>query len=371
MNPFKYGQVVRGDDFCQRPELEKNLSDLIKRGQNTYIQGERRSGKSSLIYETMRNLKKQRLIYIDLLETKTSDDFLKRIVTSVVTIEHQPGVLNKIFQKLAYLRPVASIDPISGMPTLTLDATVQLKPDSIPGVLDLISSYQLKTKPLVVVFDEFQDILNLSDCSETLAQLRSKIQFLSDIPFIFAGSIRNKMNGIFNDPDSAFFKSAMPIEVGPLKRSLFEAFIADKFKTGKRKIVADVLDYIFDICFEVAGDIQQLCGALWDTTSYGAPILKEQIPSALEQIFAHESKGYETTLKIISGQQLKFLTGLARIGGKNPTSSQFLKQSGIAQPSSAKAALMRLLELKIIFQYEKEYRFVNPFFRAWLLHKNF
>jgi hypothetical protein len=371
VNPFKYGQIVKENDFCRRPELEKNLANQIKRGQNVYIQGERRTGKSSLIYETVRKLKKRRIIYIDLLETKTSDDFLKRIVTSVISIEQPAGILNKVFQKLAYLRPVASIDPLSGMPTLTLDASVQLKPDSIPGVLDLISSYQLKTKPLVVVFDEFQDILNLKDSSETLAQLRSKIQFQSDIPFLFAGSIRNKMNSIFNDPDSAFFKSAIPIEVGPLKKKSFQEFIAEKFKTGKRKITSNVMDHIFEICINVAGDIQQLCSALWDTTSYGDYILEEQIPSALEQIFAHESKGYETTLKIISGQQLKFLTGLARIGGYTPTSSSFLKQSGIPQASSAQAALKRLLDLKIIFHYEKDYRFVNPFFRAWLLYKNF
>jgi len=85
---------------------------------------------------------------------------------------------------------------------------------------------------------------------------------------------------------------------------------------------------------------------------------------------------YETVRKtekgrIISGQQLKFLTGLARIGGYTPTSSQFLKQSGIPQASSAQAALKRLLDLKILFHYEKDYRFVNPFFRAWLLYKNF
>ncbi len=30
MNPFKYGQIVRGNDFCRRPELEKNLANLIK-----------------------------------------------------------------------------------------------------------------------------------------------------------------------------------------------------------------------------------------------------------------------------------------------------------------------------------------------------
>jgi AAA+ ATPase superfamily predicted ATPase len=184
VNPFKYGQIVKENDFCRRPELEKNLANQIKRGQNVYIQGERRTGKSSLIYETVRKLKKRRIIYIDLLETKTSDDFLKRIVTSVISIEQPAGILNKVFQKLAYLRPVASIDPLSGMPTLTLDASVQLKPDSIPGVLDLISSYQLKTKPLVVVFDEFQDILNLNDSSETLKYNFSLISPFS-LPAVF------------------------------------------------------------------------------------------------------------------------------------------------------------------------------------------
>jgi uncharacterized protein len=305
------------------------------------------------------------------LEIKTSDDFLKRIVTSVVSMEQSAGFLNRVFQKLAYLRPVASIDPLSGMPTLTLDASVQLNPDSIAGVLDLIASFHLKTKPLVVVFDEFQDILKLKDSRETLARLRSKIQFQSGIPFLFAGSIRNRMDEIFNDPDSAFFKSAIPIEVGPLKNEFFQEFIIKKFEIGKRKITSDVMDRIFDICINVAGDIQQLCGALWDTTVYGGHMLEGQIPLALEQIFAHESKGYETTLNIISGQQLKFLTGLAKIGGRTPTSSDFLKQSGISQPSSAQAALKRLMDLKIIFHYENDYRFVNPFFRAWLLYKNF
>ena len=369
MNPFRYGQIVKADDFCIRPELEKILTEEIRRGQNLYIQGERRTGKSSLIFETIRKLKRHKIIFIDLLEVKSSDDLLKRMVTGVVAVEQSASLLNKVFQKLAYLRPIVSIDPISGLPTLTLDASIQLKPDSIAGILDLISTYHSKTKPLVVVFDEFQDSLNLKDASETLAQLRSKIQFLSDIPFLFSGSIRSKMGTIFNDPDSAFFKSALPIEVGPLDRELFQAFIVDKFATGKRNIAESVLDQIFEICFNVAGDIQQFCSAIWETTAYGDPILDQQIPEALQRIFAHEAKGYETTLKIVSGQQLKFLTGLARMDGLAPTSSNFLKQAGIPQASSAQTILKRLLNLKILFYYENEYRFVNPFFRAWLLYK--
>jgi hypothetical protein len=50
-----------------------------------------------------------------------------RNVHSVISIEQPAGILNQVFQKPAYLRPVASIDPLSGMPTLTLDASIQLK----------------------------------------------------------------------------------------------------------------------------------------------------------------------------------------------------------------------------------------------------
>jgi hypothetical protein len=177
------------------------------------------------------------------------------------------------------------------------------------------------------------------------------------------------MDSIFNNPDSAFFKSAIPIHVGFLDENTFQEFIKKKFNTGKRQIAANTLNSIFEICFSIPGDVQQLCSALWDTTSFGAQITDEQIPVALEQIFSHELKGYETILKIITVQQLKLLTGLARLGGKAPMSSGFLKNAGFYQASSVKRALNRLIELRVIFNSNNEYRFVNPFFRAWLLHK--
>ncbi len=369
MNHFYYGQIVKDINFCRRPVLVEKLGGNIKRGQNVYIQGERRTAKSSLIFETISSLKKSRLIYVDLLEAKSSDDFLKRVVMAVVSMEKSTRFFEQIFQKLSHMRPMASVDPLTGLPTLTLDAAVELKPDSIPSVLDLISSYHSKTKPLVVVFDEFQDILNLKDAREVLALLRSKVQFQTDIAYVFAGSIRNKMDSIFNNPDSAFFKSAIPIHVGSLDKNTFQEFITKKFKTGKRQIASNPLNSIFNNCFSIPGDVQQLCSALWDTTSFGDRISEEQIPVALEHIFSHELKGYETILKIITVQQLKLLTGLARLGGKAPMSSDFLKNAGIYQASSVKRALNRLIDLRIIFHYENEYRFVNPFFRAWLLYK--
>ena len=177
------------------------------------------------------------------------------------------------------------------------------------------------------------------------------------------------MDLIFNDPNSAFYKSTKSIQVGPINQDNFQKFIRNKFEAGKRQISLETLGEIFKICFNIPGDVQQLCSALWDTTSSGTRIVENYIQPALERIFSNELKGYEASLTILTNQQLKLLTGLARLGGKAPMSSDFMKQSGIIQASSIKRALNRLIDLNIIFYIDNEYRFINPFFRAWLLYK--
>jgi len=369
MNPFKYGQVVKEADFCPRPKLLKNVEEFIKSAQNILIQGERRTGKTSLIFEALRRLRKRHVVYVDLLEVKSSDDLCKRIIKAVISMEQQSGVAEKLFKSLSRLRPTLSIDPITGQPSISLDASIKLQPDSIESILDMVGTIN-KRKAIVVVFDEFQDILNLKDSKEALALLRSKIQFHSKIPYIFAGSIRNKMNDIFNHPDSAFFKSAIAINVGPINREQFIAFLESKFLLGKRSIDLPNFNLIFEIAENIPGDIQQLCGAIWEITSYRDKIDESIIPKALQLIYAREFKGYEAILVQLTANHLKCLVGLAKIGGKAPLSSEFVKVAGIELPATIKKALTRLIQLKIIYRYQGEYKFVNPFFKSWLLFKN-
>jgi hypothetical protein len=369
MNPFKYGRVVFDRDFCPRPRLQRELEGHISSNQNVLLEGERRIGKTSLVYETLRHLPKHRLLYVDILEIKSADDFCRRLIKAMVSMEQKSGTVEKIFKSLTQLKPVMGVDPLTGTPTLSLDASVELKPGSIEGLLDWIQA-ESQRKQIVVVFDEFQDILNLKDALTVLALLRGKIQFHGDITYIFAGSVRNQMDEIFNHPDSAFFKSAITIPVGPLDRLIFAEFIAEKFKQGKRSITPELLEKVFEIAQDIPGDIQQLCGAIWETTSYKDDVVTGIIPSALELIYSRELKGYEAVLGQLSGQQLRCLSGLARIGGKSPLSTEFIKETGISHSASIKKALNRLVKLKIIYRYQKEYKFINPFFKSWIIYKN-
>ena len=65
-----------------------------------------------------------------------------------------------------------------------------LSPESIPEVLEVVAQVA-RRKPTVVFFDEFQDVLKIENHAQAaVAQLRSRIQFHADIPYVFAGSIR-------------------------------------------------------------------------------------------------------------------------------------------------------------------------------------
>ena len=370
MNPFKYGQVVGGDDFCPRPALIKQMTGFLQSGQNVVVLGERRIGKTSLICEAARRSKKRRVLYADLLEIKSADDLCKRLVKAIISLEQESGLLEKALRSLSQLRPSVSLDPLTGKPSVSLDATVRLQPESIEGLLDMVQTIHQR-RPLVVVLDEFQDILNLKDSKEAIATLRSKIQFHTDIPYVFAGSVRNRMAEIFTHPDSAFFKSAALLNVGRIDPGKFSDFLQRRFAQGKRKVDGCVMEKAFELADEIPGDIQQLCAALWEVTSYKGQITEDVIPNALQLIFARESKGYEAVLLQITALQLRCLVGLAQLGGKTPMSKDFLRETGIATPASVQRALSRLEKLKIIYRHEGRCKFVNPFLKSWLIHKDY
>lgn len=366
MNPFRYGQVVSKRDFCSRPLLLKQLMNFAESGQNVFLQGERRTGKTSLIHEVVRRLPTCKLLHIDLLEVKTIDDLCRRMITSIVRTERRASFQRKLLIALSHLRPSLSVDPVTGFPTVSFDSRIGIKPDTIGGILDLIAELGRKKK-LVVAFDEFQDVLNIPESSRALALLRSRIQFYSGITYFFAGSVRNQMNGIFTDPSSPFFKSAASLEVGPIDGDTFVPFLKRKFVSGKRSISTETVEAVICMAGNIPGDVQELCACIWDATSAGASIAQKHLDAGLNLIFARERKAYEATLICITGLQLRCLVGLAEADSTKVLSSGFLEKTGIRTTSSVQAALKRLVKLKIIYRHEGTYRLVNPFFGSWLI----
>jgi len=369
MNPFKYGRVVDKQDYCPRPALERQLRSRIQSGQNVYIEGERRTGKTSLIINTIASMKGKKHVYIDLLEVKTVQDIHKRVLHGILQSHRETGFITRMLTGLAALRPALGFDPMTGLPTISLDNSIDLPPDSLEGLLDLFLRRDFRNH--AVVIDEFQDILNLPDARAVQAVMRGRIQFIQNVPFVFCGSVRSRINLIFNDPDSPFYKAALPTDVGPIERSGFSAFLTAKFKRAGMALSPAVLNRIFAITGENPGDTQQLCAALFDVSERGTGLSEDSVNEALVRVFSQEQKGYEAHMARITAVQLKCLCALARHGGKNILSRDFMTVSGIKNPTTIKKSFKRMENLKIVFNTESQYKFVNPFFGQWLVYRNF
>lgn len=366
MNPFRYGCIVNGDFFCPRPALERELKRLILSGQNVVIQGERRIGKTSLVCETIRKVKGVKLLYVDLLGIKTISDLCRKITTSVVQLDKRQSFLKKTAELLARLRPTLTIDANTGTPTLSVDVGASSTPDSLEDILDMVAFHARKEK-LCVVFDAFQDVLRIENADAILATMRGKIQFQSETPYVFLGSIHNEMSAMFTNSRSPFYKSAALFDIGRIDDGDFADFLIRRFKTGRRSVTREAVSSILNATNRVSGDVQELCDALWATTEPDSTVTEADIPGALDLVFSRESKAYSPIITSLTAIQMRVLRGIAQYGGRAILSEGFLSHVGMSNPSSVRKSVLRMVDLDILYAHEGEYKFSNPFFRLWLL----
>jgi len=338
---------------------------MLASGQNVVVQGERRMGKTSLVQETIRGMRGWRLVYVDLLNVRSVGDICKRVLSGLHASAKDESLFRKALRLLPMLRPVMSVDPITGGVGYSLDLKASQDPNAIEEVVNLLAD-QAGRGQTVVVFDEFQDILNLSDAQTVLAVMRGRIQFQSDVPYVFTGSVRNQMIDLFDNPDSAFYKSATTLCVGTIEREDFRPFLRERFRTAGRDVPNDVLDAVAAEANDIPGDVQELCEALCDVTEGRKAIVSADVSEALRIVYAREGDKFESFTARLTPIQFKMLVALAVRGGTNVQSVAFLAEAGISNAASARRALSRLEELRHIYAFRGEWRFNSTFFRSWL-----
>ena len=95
------------------------------------------------------------------------------------------------------------------------------------------------------------------------------------------------------------------------------------------------------------------------------------IKPALDEIFEQESGSFELQTTRLTRYQFKVLVALAKLGGRNVYSSEFMSAAEVPSSGTATKALQRLVADGLVFVHDKEYRFFNPFLRAWLISKGY
>ena len=370
-NPFQYGHVVRGEAFCNRNRERQELRRAVENAEKLFVYSERRLGKTSLVRGVLDRLPRKSFVgvYVDLWPTDSELSFVKQtgraIARSLATTASK--MLEAARTYLDRLAPSVTIDE-EGKPRVNFGVSDSTRTDQqLEDVLAVPSRIASRgRKRVVVVFDEFQRILDYgSDTVER--ELRSSIQHHDDVCYLFLGSRKHLIQGMFLDKSRPLYRAAGHYPLTPIDASHWVPFIRKRFADA-RKTIND--KKILNLCALTEGHpfyTQHLCHGLWESCEPGKTVTDAMIGDALDTLLAREAYAYTTLWESLVVNQRRFLTGLALADSPvQPFAASFTRRHGLRSASNAQRAAETLLAKDVIDRENGTFLIVDRFFKLWI-----
>jgi uncharacterized protein len=370
-NPFPVAAYHGAEYFCDRRKETLQLINQIRAGNSTTLIAIRRIGKTGLLQHVLSQLPEEHVgIYIDILETETLGQFLNKLSTSLLHAAPEKSKLGKnIWNFIKSIRPVISFDLLTGAPQATFDLKQKETEQNIDSILNFLDQQHFKT---VIAIDEFQQIVNYPE-KNTDAWLRSRIQLLKNIVFIFSGSQQHLMTELFASPKRPFFRSTSILKLEKLDFQVYRDFIVEMFHKYKKEMSPAIAEeilrwgnvhtyYIQQICNRVfTATAKQVTPELWKQQVYD--LLKEQ-----EIVFL----GYRNLLTNVQWQLLKSIASEEKV--YHPTGKEFMSKHKLTNSATIIRTLQSLLQNELIYKdFDKEgrayYSVYDVFFQKWCSEK--
>ncbi len=359
-NPFRYGVVVRGNDFVDRDAEINQLFREVSSGKSVVLYSKRRMGKSSLLAEVSR-LYSRRLTFvkIDLYGMTERQQLLKSIADE--TARSALGPIKRISSELAEFARTAKLGfSVSSRGEVIVKLTGgDLQSEELDQTLDLPEKMSRHTgRRIVVVFDEFQEIVDIGGVP-LLKRMRSRFQNHENVSYVFSGSKRHLLKGIFDEEQGAFFKFARPMELGPIPSPDFVRFIVSKFKSSGLEIDREVARTVLETTRGHPYYTQQVAHELFDLSS--APSVND-VAVAASMAIDHQSPAFTAIWESVrSNDQRRLLLALterpnSRYGFDFITRHQ-LKNASSIQRAEKQLTLKGVVDNGVIS---------DPMFEEWL-----
>lgn len=366
-NPFLYQGYVSPEYFCDRIEETEELIANLNNGRNTTLISPRRIGKTGLILNTFHHIKATNkeavCIYIDIFATKNLHEFVETLGKAVIedAINREKSFTVKILDFLKGLRPTITPDLLTGMPTVSVTIASHQAEYTLKSIFTHLDGLD---KPVYLAIDEFQQISGYPE-KGTEALLRSYIQFIHNVKFIFSGSKQHIMAQMFFSPGRPFYQSTATIGLSPLHEEIYYDFARKFFEAKQGSISAEIFHDIYERFDGVTQNVQQLLNRLYETELQVNNT--QQVNDAIQHIINRNCIQYETLIGFLTDNQLSVLKAIAKNDiVQSPLSSAFIKQHDLPSSSSVKTALTVLIEKDIVYHQTMGYQVYDRFFNYWL-----
>lgn len=366
-NPFVVYGYKGPEYFCDRQKETEKIMSTLHGECNVTLVAPRRMGKTGLIHHVFNKIEKSdkdvKCFYIDIYATKNLEQLVQLLAQEIIgkldTVSQ--SALRHVQTFFSSFRPTVTIDEMTGIPTFSLD----IKPAESKASLKRIFDYmKVSEKRCYVAIDEFQQILSYPETG-TEALLRSYIQFLPNVYFIFAGSRQHMMEEMFLSANRPFFQSSMIMSLKSIDKKEYLTFANNWLKSGGRSIPSETFDYISDISKGTTWYIQAILHGIYEHD-------KEEINNSLvdvvvEELIEEQAASFENYLSWLTENQQQLLYAIASEGlVESPLSQKFISKYGLPATSSVRTALKALSDKQLISHSPNGYSVSNLFFARWL-----
>lgn len=372
-NPFRFGQAVSGDLFCNRTAEIKLITHDLAGGQSIVLYSPRRYGKTSLLQAVSEKLKTMKILYghIDFLAANSKEKVVqavsrtaaKVIVDDLKSIEKFIRKADRFFKRTRFGVRFEPGD--SGSFTIWPELSPQNNTfDSLSDALVGLNSYLKKNKKrAAIVFDEFQQTLRVNRNFE--AEFRTIIQHQDQIAFGFLGSRMHLLQDMFSNESRPFYNSAKLIELGPIAQKELTKFIKIRFKKIDVSISDESALEIATLAKGHPDYTQRLCSHIFDvleTNTVSDRVVEEGLSSMLLSLTALFGSVFEE----LPLRESQVMTILAEQGPIATFSSKILQQYEMGAPALHKA-LSNLVKKDFVRKVEdKKYFIIDNFLAEWI-----
>lgn len=366
-NPFIYQGYESPKYFCDREVETKTLLSHLKNGRNVTLISPRRIGKTGLIKNTFYHLKEQEkdatCLYIDIFATKNLHDFVELLGVMVINeiVRKNASFIEKTISFFSALRPVLSMDPLTGEPSVSITVEPSKEDITIQSIFNYLNDSE---QEVYIAIDEFQQIAEYPE-KGTEALLRSYIQFAQHVHFIFSGSKFHLMAEIFGSPKHPFYQSTEMMGLKPLDSDVYYDFCLQFFKEKGGNIEKDIFEYLYNMFEGHTWYIQCIMNRLYEANTNVESI--EQVNAAILSILAGREPQFESLSQFFTNNQFSLLKAIAKEGiVAQPTAGRFIKSHNLSGASSTKAALKVLEDKELVYRKPEGYIIYDRFMDLWL-----
>lgn len=370
-NPFLVTGYHSPEYFCDRRQETETMIRALYNGRNVTLIAPRRMGKTGLVKNVFYKLREQEpdivTFYMDIYSTQSLGDFIRLFASTVLgRLDSVPQkALGRVGKFIKSCRPVFTFDELTGQPKVTIDIVPSSEEATLREIFDYLRSSE---KRCYIAIDEFQQIAEYPEKGAE-ALLRSYIQFVPNINFIFAGSKQHIMQQMFHSAKRPFYQSTQTQVIDRIARDEYYRFAADFFTRQGRKLAEETFGYLYDAFDGHTWYIQVLLNRLYGYT--GTPDIG-MADYAIGEVVAESTYTYENLLAAYPASNIRLLKAIAKAGCvREINSGDFITEYRLRAASSVNSALKRLIDREMVYKTADGYIVYDRFMAIWLRQQPF